>query len=350
MGTRPWPCPFWWFSVRSAFSVGFLLLTMACVAASATPVPDNPANKTRSFSIEGCLVSGGYGQPVPRVPLTLMGVRGLAGRQITDHAGRFGFYGLREGNYTLEVALPDGRRGTVGIEVYDGPVKDLEINVDELGSRPVARPADPILRAWALRIPAKAEKHYREALAALGKNDLNLSLQHLRKAVEIYPEYAAAHAATGSTFLLMYEDVMAAEAFEKALAIDENLPDACFGLGSLYSRQKRFAEAEELLLRVHMLRPDDWRVHYALGENYYRGGQSAKAEQSLRRAHELHADTPRLHVLLVNALVLQEKYPEALAEMDEFLQLFPNDRLAQNVRQKRDALQEHLRGVSAALR
>jgi protein O-GlcNAc transferase len=172
-------------------------------------------------------------------------------------------------------------------------------------------------------------------------------LEHLRKAVEIYPEFAAAYGALGSLYLLQKEDDLAAEAFERALSIDENLPDACFGLGSLYSVQKRYGEAEKLLVRAEMLSPEDWRIQSALGENYLRAGQNGKAEQSLRRAQELHPEAPRLHALLINALVIQEKYNESLTEMDEYLRLFPHDRLAAQVRQKRDALREHLRVTTA---
>lgn len=349
MGTRPRPCPFLWFSARVAFCLGFLLPAWSVASVAAAAPPDSPNGRAPSFSIEGQLVSGAHRQPVTNVPLTLIGVRGPVGSQVTDRDGRFGFYGLREGSYTLEFALADGRRGSVGIEVFDGPVQDLQVNVDGYGARPAA-PADPILRVWAVRIPPKAEKQYRNALTSLGKSDPRSAIRQLRKAVNIYPQFASAHAALGTAFLLQHEDAQAAEAFEKALQIDENLPDACFGLGSLYSQQKRFSEAEVLLLRVQMLRPDDWRVYYALGENYYRAGQSDKAEQSLRRAHELHGEFPRLHVLLINALVTQEKYAESLGEMDEFLRLFPNDRLAPSVRQKRAALRDHLRVESAAAR
>jgi thioredoxin-like negative regulator of GroEL len=347
MGTRPWPRPVVRLA-RSAFSLSFLLFAWHASTAAGNPV-DNPDTRPQSYSIAGRLVSGPQRQPVAQVTLTLVGVRGPVGSQITDGDGRFQFHGLREGNYSLEIALADGRRVTLGVDVFDGPVQDLQINVDELAPRPPA-PADPVLRVWALRVPAKAEKQYREGLAALAKDDLGRAIRHLKKAVDLYPEFAAAHAALGSAFLLQHEDAQAAAAFERALAIDENLPDACFGLGSLYNLQKRFAEAETLLLRAQMLRPDDWRIYYALGENYFRAGHSEKAEQSLRRAHGLHAETPRLHVLLINALVTQEKWADSLQEMEEFLRLFPDDRLAPDVRLKRDALRDHLRTYSTSAR
>lgn len=350
MGTSLWPCPVLRLCFRTAFRLSFLLL-VAPVPAAPAAIPSASLNgKAQSFSIAGRLVSGARRQPLAQVQVTLVSVRGPVGNQITDRDGRFAFYGLREGAYSLEFPLADGRPGSVGVDIIDGPIQDLTINVDELGPRSAAKSADPMLRVWALHIPLKAEKNYRDALAALSKNDAHRAVPQLRRAVDIYPQFASAHAALGTAFLLQHEDALAAEAFERALAIDENLPDACFGLGSLYSQQKRYAEAETLLLRVQMLRPDDWRVYYALGENYYRAGQSDKAEQSLRRAHEIHGETPRLHVLLINALVTQEKYAESLDEMDEFLRLFPDDRLAPNVRQKRDALRANLSGVSVAAR
>lgn len=350
MRTRLWPCPLFRFSFRSAFCLSFLLLVANVPGRLGAMPSPAPNGKPQSFSITGRLVSGAQREPVAYAHLTLIGVRGPVGSQITDHDGRFGFYNLGEGSYTLEFALASGRRGSVTVDVFDGPVKDLHIRADESGPRLAEKPADPVLRVWALRIPPKAEKNYRDALAALGKNDPRRAIPHLRKAIAAYPEFAAAHAALGTAFLLQNQDARAAAAFEQALAIDENLPDACFGLGSLYSQQRRYREAEVLLLRAQMLRPEDWTVLYALGENYYRAGLGGKAEQSLRRAHELHVETPRLHVLLINALLAQDKLAESLGEMEEFLRLFPDDPLASPVRLKRDALRESLRGISVATR
>ncbi len=44
----------------------------------------------------------------------------------------------------------------------------------------------------------------------------------------------------------------------------------------------------------------------------------------------------------MNVLALQEKYPEALAEMEKFLRMFPQDSFAPQVRQKRDLLKAQI--------
>jgi hypothetical protein len=64
--------------------------------------------------------------------------------------------------------------------------------------------------------------------------------------------------------------------------------------------------------------------------------------ESLRRGVELHPEFARLHLLLMNVLALQEKYPEALAEMEKFLRMFPQDSFAPQVRQKRDLLKAQI--------
>jgi outer membrane protein assembly factor BamD (BamD/ComL family) len=55
-----------------------------------------------------------------------------------------------------------------------------------------------------------------------------------------------------------------------------------------------------------------------------------------------------MYLLLINALAGQEKYTETLAAMENFLKLFPDDRFAPQVAQKRDLLREELAHQSAS--
>jgi len=213
---------------------------------------------------------------------------------------------------------------------------------------PEDAPPESSIAAWALQIPDRAQKRYSQGLEALQKNHPEQSIAHFQAAVQAYPRFAAAYAALGSAQLSLGNRKGAAESLEKALQIDENLPGACLGLAALYAEQKRYPEAEKQLLRARMLKPDDWRVHYQLGELYWRAGEWIKAEESLRRGGQLHREFPRLYLLLMNVLALEEKYPEALAEMDRFLVMFPQDSFAAQVRRKRDLLKAEIEksGVS----
>jgi Flp pilus assembly protein TadD len=120
------------------------------------------------------------------------------------------------------------------------------------------------------------------------------------------------------------------------------------GLGTLYTLEQRFAEAEKQLLCARLLVPNDWRVHFELGELYWRAGDLAKAEVSLQRAIELDGKLPRAHLLMINVLAGQEKHTETLTAMETFLRTFPRDRFAQQVGEKRDLLRAELTRRSAS--
>lgn len=330
-----------------------LVLTLSH-AAKAQLQPQQPdivsIGGIRLYTVEGRLVAGSRGMPIQGVQMVLVGLKGApVASCITDSEGTFAFYQLREGNYTITFTAPGAGQQSLPVEVSGGPIRGLQINLADYEVRKHLDADAPPVPVWALRIPEKARKLNNEGLKALQKKDLKRSVEALEKAVGVYSEYASARATLGTAYLLQRRQTDAVAAFVKALEIDDNLPEACLGLGSIYTTQKRYGEAETLLLRAQTLKSDDWRVHLQLGENYFQWGQYAKAETSLRRAHELHPQFPRTHVLLMNALVLQEKYADALEEMNEFLELFPNDAFAPGVRAKRDALRNHLGAVSPSL-
>jgi tetratricopeptide (TPR) repeat protein len=135
---------------------------------------------------------------------------------------------------------------------------------------------------------------------------------------------------------------LAREAFEKALGLNENSAEAQLGLGLVCNDEKRYAEAEKHLLKAQQLNPADWHVHYELGRAYYGLDQLENAEKRLRLARKAHPDYGNLYLLLANVLVLQHKYAEGLAEMEEFLKVAPNSPLAPQVREKTNLLKAEL--------
>jgi tetratricopeptide (TPR) repeat protein len=292
--------------------------------------------------IEGQVLAEGEQSPLQGVRVALTNFKG-AGRSVavTDHRGVFTFPNLPVGQYTLTFSHPNYKEQSQQVELFQGGQRDLQVFMLRSRGHENAHP-DPAIGAWALQVPDRAQKLYSKGLEFLERGEGKQSIAHFHEATELYPRFAAAYAALGSAQLTLGDRKAAAGSFEKALHIDENLPGACLGLASIYALEQRYPEAEKQLLRAQMLKPEDWRVHYQLGEIYWRMGDWAKAEENLRRAVELHGKLPRIHLLLINALAGQEKYAELLAAMETFLKLFPDDRFAPQVAQKRDLLRAEL--------
>ncbi len=325
----------------------FAVLLLACFVVPLSP-QENPDQRTigfgpswRVFYIEGLVVDEASGAPLRGVRLQLFSPQsgGFLSAVDSDRDGRFVFLNLRGGSYQILANHPDYEDKTFPIELFAA-----EANV-RLAMPPRSSPPPPSasrVGVWALKIPSKAEKEFERAVERLKKRETRRAIQHLQATVAIYPEYASAYTLLGTAHLMMQEPDEAKEAYQRALAIDEHLPEACFGLGSLFRLENRFEQAEELLLRARTDRPNDWRVHLELGQVYLQVDNLELAEASLQQALTLHQDYPRLHLFLINSLALQEKYTETLTAMETFLRLFPKDEFAEQVRQKHDLLKAEM--------
>lgn len=334
------------FSRHRAFSLLGCLLLGGVLAAGAqvrgvSGRQPSLISESRPY-IEGRVLVEGEGAPVQAVEVQLRHRSGgeLA-RAYTDTQGEFSFYELSPGSYALLVSHPDYETQSVGMSLFEGPALDVRIVLkpkQAVGSHS-AMVSVPL---WALKIPGKARKEYRKGWRELEKGQEMKSIARFRAALELYPQFAAAHSALGAAYLRLGDRDEAMTAFEQALEIDDTLIDAGLALGTLYSAQERYGEAERYLVRVRAHKPEEWRVHYELGQLYWRMGEWERAEEALRRGAELHQEFPRLSLLLINVLALQNKYEECVREMDRFLGRFPEDSFASEVRRKRQLLEAEL--------
>ncbi len=327
--------------LASVVLMGSFLSAFAQVIPQKPPVSRTPSGESL-YSIEGRVVAQSDVSPVQGARVTLLDFKGVGlATSMTDDEGTFIFYDLPTGSYTLAVSHPGFAEQSERVDLSVGSQRGLRLVLSR-DSRAVNALPGPAVPVWALQIPPEAQKAYGKGIKELQKGEKNKSIPHFQAAVQLYPQYATAYSALGAAHLGLGERNEATVAFENGLKIDENLPDACMGLGALYNAQKRYGEAEKLLLRARLLKPEDWRIHYELGEAYWGAGNWARAEESLRRAKELRAGFPRLYLLLINVLALQNKHNETLTAMEDFLRLFPQNSFAQQVRQKRDHLKRHL--------
>ena len=267
---------------------------------------------------------------------------GIRATYDTRSGGGFVFSNLASGRYTLTFFHPDFAEQRQTIDLVFSSQVGMVVTLFRNRARAAPSSTQGTVPAWALQIPPQAQREFDQGVEALDHGDAKTGVGHLRSAIQAYPRFASAYGALGAAYMSA-GDIKAAEAaYEKALEIDETLFTAHLGLGNLHLGEKRYQDAAKHLDRTDSLKPDDWRVQYELGDLYWRVGEWAKAEERLRRSIELHGRLPRMHLLMINALAGQEKYEECLTAMENFLKLFPNDRFAPEVVQKRDLLRAEL--------
>jgi len=142
----------------------------------------------------------------------------------------------------------------------------------------------------ALRLdPGYAEGHNNLGLIYLSQGKISESAAEFRKALENLsyptPEFAAYN--LGKAAYLLKDFAVAAEAYERSLAILPNNPEGRFELGMCYTQLGRLADAERAFTAALQLRPDDARTRYELGMALFKLGRRSEAVVQFRRVVDL---------------------------------------------------------------
>jgi serine/threonine-protein kinase len=253
--------------------------------------------------------------------------------------------------FRVGVRLVDGRTGsTRWSETYERETKDVFALQDEIGG---AVAAELKVRLLAATKPHDVRRrttnlaaydfflrgrHQRELRSDTG---LRAAVEDFRRAIAADSLYAEAYAGLAEAFAILkapgaFSPVspreMCAEAQaagEKAVALDESLPQAHAALGSVaLNCQVEFAAAEAQFKRALELDPADRRTHESLAILY---GSTERPGESLREARNA-IDLDPLSVTAIRelgrALFSARRYDEALAQLERARTLGPAVRTA----------------------
>ncbi|RPJ57906.1 MAG: hypothetical protein EHM23_19095 [Acidobacteria bacterium] len=192
----------------------------------------------------------------------------------------------------------------------------------------------------ALRVPRKAWQFYEKGLEAKKRDDFDAALREFEAALKVYPDFAIAFEARGTTLLWQRKLEEAQASFLKAIALDPELFQAELGLGLVMNGTGQFEGAIEHLQRALYLNGECWQVRYALGRAYYGLSELLKAELNLKLARAWRPKHANVYLLLALVLMDEGKRSEALAEMEAFLTVSPDDPLAPEIRAKIQEVRE----------
>lgn len=132
------------------------------------------------------------------------------------------------------------------------------------------------------------------------EDNLNEAEAASRKALELDPELAEAHAASGLAFSLKKNFTAAQKEFEAAIRLDPKLYEAYYFYARTSFQSGNLEKAAELYELASKLNPDDYQAVSLLVTVYHGLGRPVEAEATERRALQLiekhidsHPDDPR---------------------------------------------------------
>lgn len=251
--------------------------------------PESTATQTGSIKGRVILESGAFVSEALRV--TLSNARGTQALIYTDNQGRFDIPGLSPANYLLEVEGDSSRFETAreDIEVRRGSLTVITVTLKEKSSPRSDKPKGKVTSVAELsnHAPPRARREFERAAALAREEKAVEAIKHLRKAIEIFPDFMMAHNDLGALLMEQGHLEEAIAEFKRALEIDPKAFNAQLNLGIAFVRQQRFADAVDVLRKATALDSTSAATRLYLGIALKGINDLDNAERELRAAYEL---------------------------------------------------------------
>lgn len=331
---------------RGAALLVFLLTVSGTAAAQQRPGTTGTSN-TPSIIPEECAIGGRvlYGnnfQAAENVSVHLEQRSVVRDRTYTMGLGRFEFRGLGKDYYTI-VAKADGfkpARQEVDLS-YVCRNRNVTIMLEPETVVVTENPAAPMVSARELEIPDKARKAFQKGVRQLHeKGNAEKGLKHFQKAIEIHSDYDEAYVQLAVAQLQLENPVAAQEALETAVSVYSENARAQVLLGMMYGGQGDLEAAVTTLQRGVDADENNWLGHYELGKALVKQERHQEALPHAQRAHELNRQNPNVHLLLHDVTLQLQDLETALAEVKEYIELYPDADIVPRLRQHADLLEQ----------
>lgn len=200
-----------------------------------------------------------------------------------------------------------------------------------------------------LAAPPKAVLEFNQATSMLRGRHSDEAIEHLQKAVAIYPKFVSAHNYLGLAYQDADDVARAQKEFETAAGLDEKFPGSFVNLGKLALSQNDFVVASTQLEKAASLRPSDPAILTVLAYSQHGGRQYNQAIATVGKVHALkHPGMGNAHYVAAASAVELKNYSLAQSEFTLFLQEDSSNPLAATARHNLDILDRSLKASASA--
>jgi tetratricopeptide (TPR) repeat protein len=203
----------------------------------------------------------------------------------------------------------------------DPRVRDFVINQSMLvpTDQPANRPISGTVSISRLKhqVPAKARNELARSERQFRRGHLQSSVEHLKKAIAIDPDYMEAHNNLGARYIALGDNQRAVEHLETALRLDPSSAFAHLNVGLALYFLKRSDQAEQYARNAIRLTPGFPRAHYLLGLILEAEGKNTpEAVEHLKKSA---VEFPKAHLLAATSLLLGGNVSAAALEFRHYL-------------------------------
>lgn len=252
------------------------------------------------------------------------------------------FKDLASGIYRV-CLLAKGCRRCESVDLTPAPDQNLveftkELRVPE-GAARVSVPA--LVNVRALAVPKGALQEFQQSTRDQADGNPEAAMRHLKRAIEIYPDYADAWNNLGAYYHRKGDYDQAVRSLTRVTELNPEFSVGWRNLGNCLVATGKFEKAVEVNSRAVSLDPGDVVAVSQLGLSYYYLRNYREAKKYFKQVYDLDpafADSPQLY--LAHIALGEKSFDEALDYFRSFLEYHPNSARAPSVRDTLKAFAE----------
>jgi tetratricopeptide (TPR) repeat protein len=279
-------------------------------------------------TIEGQVRDARTGRGIAAARVELSYAQTPVDSRYSDADGRFRFAHVASGRYKISVHYTGYESSSVELEL---PWDTFAV-VDLTRKRTPSTDVEPVISVRQYLVPKDARKEFDRARKAARKQDCAKAVLHFEKGLRTFDQDASTHNDLGNCYRRLGAFEEAEIAFKRARALSDSV-FVVLNLAEVYSAQKRFEEAEAVLLDAIRKQPGAGDAYYGLALIYAAQDALEEAEASARQADAHPHRIADVHLLLADLYVRQHKDAEAVRELKTYLNEAPKGLQSDRVRQ-----------------
>ena len=266
----------------------------------------------------------------------------------TDDGCTIEFNAVRVGMYHVVVSGEGIESADSGAFELDSRkvTQSLEVVVTRVSETNAVVPTNPhghTVAAEDLNIPRDARKEFDKASDFMAKENWKKAVEHLNKALVIYPKYAEAYNNLGVIRGKLGDRPGEREALQKAVSLNDHLAPAYVNLAKMAIADHALPDAETLLNKATAADPSDAQTLVLLANVELLNQHLDAAIANCRKVHAMSQNSHALAHYVAGRALEHENHPkEAVVEFRMFLQEEPSGPRADAVRKEMGSLQAQI--------
>jgi tetratricopeptide (TPR) repeat protein len=300
------------------------------------------AAPVRSF--KGQLVFENVGMSCNPCRVSLMRQTGQpVAMTITDTAGNFIFDNVEPGTYTIQVEIDGFKRIEQDVNVSEGlagGTATILVAPQRTASATAERAGIIDVSQYLSGYPKKAVNLFKKAIDSKKKGKDEQATKCLEQAIEIAPDFYAAHNALGTLYREAGRNDDAEKEFLKAHELNQTNAEPLINLTGLYLDQNDPGRAVDTGEQAVKANSRSAPAFFSLGTALYKFAMLDRAEAALKKALELAPKMFQARLMLANVYLKQQRYDSLMDQLDRYLAENPTGEQRPAVEQMRRTLME----------